>query len=71
MVQRITGGTDGPVSPGQSHLTHKYPRNRGREKNVREGVVREGSLKVIIGLNFQRVNRILISKQQIYKLTLK
>ena len=46
-------------------------RNRGREKNVREGVVREGSLKVIIGLNFQRVNRILISKQQIYKLTLK
>lgn len=40
-------------------------------KKVREGVVREGSLKVMIGLNFQKVNGGLLGKQQVSKLALK
>ena len=67
----IEGETGCPLPLDEVTSPINTPETEAAEKKVREGVGRQGSLKVIIGLNFQKVNGGLLGKQQVPKLALK
>lgn len=59
-----------PLPPDKVTSPINIPVTEVAERKVREGIVREGSLKVIMGLSFQRVNGGLLGQQLISELAL-
>lgn len=59
-----------PLPPDKVTSSVNIPVTEVAERKVREAIVREGSLKVIMGLSFQRVNGGLLGQQLISELAL-